>query len=94
MYSTSNDGSMKKVDVVNAHFYKFINMGQIPKSQSNQVQMLQTQKTKQPNFQTTWTKVGLILNPSHGIRKSKAKTWCVHDVNEKGLYYKNITRIE
>jgi hypothetical protein len=33
-------------------------------------------------------KVSLILNPGHGIRKSKAKTWCVHDVNAKKNYYK------
>jgi hypothetical protein len=36
-------------------------------------------------------KVGLILNPSHGIRKSKIKTRCVHDVNAKRLCYKNMT---
>ncbi len=29
---------MKKVGIVGAHFYKFINMGQIQKSQSIQVQ--------------------------------------------------------
>jgi hypothetical protein len=39
-------------------------------------------------------KASLILNPSHGIRKSKAKTRCVHDVNAKKLYFKNMTRIE
>jgi hypothetical protein len=32
----------------------------------------------------------LVLNLSHGIRKSKTKTWCVHDVNAKELYYKNM----
>jgi len=33
-------------------------------------------------------KVGLVLNPSHGIKKSKAKTQYVHDVNAKRLYSK------
>ncbi len=36
----------------------------------------------------------LVLNPCHGIRKSKIKIWCVHNVNAKGLYYKTMTRIE
>jgi hypothetical protein len=31
---------------------------------------------KQQDFQTTWIKAGLVLNPSHGIKKSKAKTQC------------------
>ncbi len=38
-------------------------------------------------------KVGLVLNPGHGI-KIKSKKRCVHDMNAKGLYYKNMTRIE
>jgi len=37
-------------------------------------------------------KVSLILNLGHGIKKSKIKTWCVHDVNVKGFYLKNMTR--
>jgi hypothetical protein len=44
--------------------------------------------TKQQDFQTIWTKVGLVLNSDHGIIKSKAKTQCVQDVNATGLYYK------
>jgi hypothetical protein len=31
-------------------------------------------RTKQQNFQTIWTKVSLVLNLGHGIKKSKAKT--------------------
>jgi hypothetical protein len=31
-------------------------------------------KTKQQHFQITWMKVGLVLNPSHGIKKSETKT--------------------
>ncbi len=40
-------------------------------------------------------KTNLALNPGHGIIKSKAKTktWCVHNVNAKGSYYKNVTKI-
>jgi hypothetical protein len=53
VYSTEIDGLMMKVDIVSAHFYKFINMGRIPKSQSIQVQMLQAQKIKQLDFQNT-----------------------------------------
>jgi hypothetical protein len=34
------------------------------------------------------------LNLGHGIKKSKAKTPCVHDVNAKGLYYTIITKIK
>jgi hypothetical protein len=38
----------------------------------------------------------LILNSNNGIikakEKAKAKTRCVHDVNAKGLYYKNMTK--
>jgi len=37
-------------------------------------------------------KACLVLSPSHGIKKSKAKTQCVHDVNAKKLSYKNMTR--
>jgi hypothetical protein len=37
-------------------------------------------------------KQSLVLNPNHGIKKSKTKTQCVHDVNAKRLYYKNMTR--
>jgi hypothetical protein len=33
-----------------------------------------TKRTKQQNFQTTLTKTNLISNPSHGIKKLKAKT--------------------
>jgi hypothetical protein len=38
-------------------------------------------------------KKNLVLNPSHGIKKSKVetKTLCAHNVNAKGLYYKNVT---
>jgi len=53
-----------------------------------------TKRTKQQDFQTTWTKLGLVLNPGHGIKKSKVKTQCVHDMNAKRFYYKNMTRIE
>jgi hypothetical protein len=49
-------------------------------------------KMKQQDFQTPWTKVDLILNLGHGIKKSKAKKWCVHDMNAKRLYYNNMTR--
>jgi hypothetical protein len=42
------------------------------------------------DFQTTQTNASLILDLSHGIKKSKAKTWCVYDVNARGLYYKNM----
>ncbi len=38
MYSTNNHGLMKKVDIVCAHFYKFISMGQVPKSQQIWIQ--------------------------------------------------------
>jgi hypothetical protein len=39
-------------------------------------------------------KTCLVINPSYGIRKSKAKakTRCVHNVNVKGFYYKNMTK--
>ncbi len=53
-----------------------------------------TKRTKQQDFQTTWMKVGLVLNPGHGIKLSKVKTQYVHDMNVKGFYYKNMTRIE
>jgi hypothetical protein len=39
-------------------------------------------------------KVGLVLNPNHGIKKSNVKTQYVHDKNAKELYYKNMTRIK
>jgi hypothetical protein len=48
-------------------------------------------RTKQKDFQTTWMKVVLVLNPNQKIRKAKAKTWCVHDVKAKRFYYKNMT---
>jgi hypothetical protein len=40
-------------------------------------------------------KTNLVLNPGIGIKKSKVKTktWYVHNVNAKGLYYKNVTKI-
>jgi hypothetical protein len=50
--------------------------------------------TKQQDFQITWTKASLVLNQGHKIKKSKAKTRYVHNVNAKGFYYKNMTRIE
>jgi hypothetical protein len=50
-----------------------------------------TKRTKQQDFQTTLTKANLVLNPSHGIKKLKAKTRCAHNVNAKRLYYKNMT---
>jgi hypothetical protein len=34
-------------------------------------------------------KANLIINSSHGIRKTKAKTQCVHDLNVKGFNSKN-----
>jgi hypothetical protein len=37
-------------------------------------------------------KASLILNLGHGIRKSKAKTWCVHDVNAKIFYHKSMEK--
>ncbi len=37
-------------------------------------------------------KTSLVLNPSHRIKKTKAKTQCVHDVKAFKNYYKNITR--
>jgi hypothetical protein len=53
------------------------------------------ERIKQQDFQTTCMKVGLILNPSHGIKKLKAKTQCVHDLNvKKKNYYKNMTIIK
>jgi hypothetical protein len=39
-------------------------------------------------------KACLVQNLGHGIKKSKEKTRCVHDVNAKGFYYKNMTKIE
>jgi hypothetical protein len=39
-------------------------------------------------------KTCLVQILSYGIKKSKAKTRCVHDVNAKQLYYKNMTQIE
>jgi hypothetical protein len=39
-------------------------------------------------------KVGLVLNPGHGLKKSKIKTQCEYGMNAKGLYYKNMTRIK
>jgi hypothetical protein len=53
-----------------------------------------TKKIKQSYFQTTWTKACLVQNPGHGIKNSKAKTRCVHHVNAKGFYYKNMTKIK
>jgi hypothetical protein len=50
--------------------------------------------TKQQDFQITWMKASLVLNQGHKIKKSKAKAWYVHDVNAKGFYYKNMTKIE
>jgi hypothetical protein len=49
-----------------------------------------TKITKQQDYQITWTKVDLVLNLGHGIRKSKVITRCLHDVNAKGIYYKKI----
>ncbi len=49
-------------------------------------------RMKQQDFQITWMKAGLVLNPGHGMRKSKVKTQCVHNVNAKGFYYKNMTK--
>jgi len=48
------------------------------------------------DFQTTWMETSLVINPRYGIRKSKAKakTRCVHNVNVKGFYYKNMTKIK
>jgi hypothetical protein len=37
-------------------------------------------------------KTCLVLSSNHGIKNSKAKTQCVHDVNAKKIYYKNMTR--
>jgi hypothetical protein len=37
-------------------------------------------------------KANLIINLGHGIKKSKAKTRCVHDMNAKGFNYKNMTK--
>jgi hypothetical protein len=37
-------------------------------------------------------KANLIINLGHGIRKSKAKTRCVHDLNAKGFYSKTMTK--
>jgi hypothetical protein len=39
-------------------------------------------------------KASLIINSNHRTRKSKAKTQCVHDLNVKAFYSKNITRTE
>jgi hypothetical protein len=52
-------------------------------------------RTRQQDLQATWMKTNLALNPSHGIKKSKVKTktWCVHNVNAKGFYYKKVTKI-
>ncbi len=36
-YSTNNHGLMEKMGIASAYFYEFINMGQIPKSQSIQI---------------------------------------------------------
>jgi hypothetical protein len=51
-----------------------------------------TKRTKQQDFQTTFMKVDLVLNPIHGIKKLYAKIRCVHDVNARRLYYKNLTK--
>jgi hypothetical protein len=51
-----------------------------------------TNRMKQQDFQTTWIRVYLVLNLGNGIGKSKAKKWCVHDMNAKRLYYNNMTR--
>jgi len=37
-------------------------------------------------------KASLVLNPSHGIKKTEEKTQCVYNVNVKNIYYKNMTR--
>jgi len=37
-------------------------------------------------------KASLVLNPSHGIKKIEEKPRCVHNVNAKNIYYKNMTR--
>jgi hypothetical protein len=61
--------------------------------------VIDTKRTKQQCFQTTWTKASLVLNLGHGIKKSKAKTWCMHNMkcnktllqkhdNNKDLYPK------
>jgi hypothetical protein len=39
-------------------------------------------------------KIGLVLDPGHGMKKTKVKTRCVHDINAKGFYYINMTIIE
>ncbi len=51
-------------------------------------------RIKQQDFQTTWTKACLVQSLGHGIKNSKAKTRCVHDVNAKVFYYKNMTKIK
>jgi len=59
------------------------------------VYVMSMKKTKQHNFQTTWTKVDLFLNLGHGLKKSKAKTQFVHNVNAKKCikkYDNNITK--
>jgi len=38
--STNNHGLMGKIGIASAYFYEFINMGQVPKSQSIQIQSL------------------------------------------------------
>jgi len=42
--------------------------------------VIDMKRTKQQDFQTTWTKGGLILNLGHGIKKIKSKNmtcaWC------------------
>jgi hypothetical protein len=54
-----------------------------------------TKRTRQQDLQTAWMKTNLALNLGHGIKKSKVKTktWCVHNVNAKGFYYINVTKI-
>jgi hypothetical protein len=39
-------------------------------------------------------KANLVLNLGSWNKKSKAKTQCVHNVNAKGFYYKNMIRME
>jgi hypothetical protein len=52
--------------------------------------VMSIKRTKQQYLQTTWTKEGLVLDPSYGIKKSKAKILCVHNVNAKNFYHKNM----
>jgi hypothetical protein len=82
------------MDLIQKNFHECFHMPTIQKTFFLSISVTSTKRIKQQDFQTTWTKTCLVLNLGHGIKKSKEKTWHVHNVNAKWLYYKNLIKIQ